>query len=568
MTIIFILLTIQLIFQGLAESKCAGYDCLKEYVDKPDSNFAWTDTGIRLQGIDPIHLRLWNGYVLNFTSQAWLTPEDSTRHLWWHILVVIVPPEVDHLNTPFLWITDGDNGNDAIPDALNYNLLIAADIALQTKTIGAALFQIPNQSIRFAEDPLNKARSEDGIIGFTWWKWVNDPSTDPEWLVHLPMTKASVRAMDVITDFLTSPSSPQEIQDLQSTPSQFIVAGASKRAWVTWTTAAVDPRIIAIVPVVMDNLNSKENLHHHYRAYGGWSFAFEDYFEMNITNKLDDPRFDSLMEIIDPFSYRDKILMPKLVIDGTMDEFFLLDDSSYWWNQMPNAYELNRFLMVPNAEHTQITGILELLPAVITWAREILSINDKLDPSSYPHRTIEERNSRSLKLMDISNVPRFNWTVDETNGDITVNAESPPKAVHLWHANTFWNNRRDFRIASLDKPCLTGPVVSIANWDNLCSNLYVIWTAEELTETSPGSLTWIGHRDPPSLGRWTAFFVDLQYDSNPDSNSNNPGKSTEKSKGWPVGEEDVYVFTTEVSIVPRTFPFPECYAEECFGKLV
>ena len=65
-----------------------------------------------------------------------------------------------------------------------------------------------------------------------------------------------------------------------------------------------------------------------------------------------------------------------------------------------------------------ITGILELLPAVITWAREILSINDKLDPSSYPHRTIEERNSRSLKLMDISNVPRFNWTVDETNGDI------------------------------------------------------------------------------------------------------------------------------------------------------
>ena len=61
---------------------------------------------------------------------------------------------------------------------------------------------------------------------------------------------------------------------------------------------------------------------------------------------------------------------------------------------------------------------------------------------------------------------------------LKVNAESPPKAVHLWHANTFWNNRRDFRIASLDKPCLTGPVVSIAGYDNLCSNLYVIWTAE------------------------------------------------------------------------------------------
>ena len=70
---------------------------------------------------------------------------------------------------------------------------------------------------------------------------------------------------------------------------------------------------------------------------------------------------------------------------------------------------------------------------------------------------------------------------------LKVNAESPPKAVHLWHANTFWNNRRDFRIASLDKPCLTGPVVSIAGYDNLCSNLYVIWTAEVHTVYSGNS---------------------------------------------------------------------------------
>ena len=104
---------------------------------------------------------------------------------------------------------------------------------------------------------------------------------------------------------------------------------------------------------------------------------------MNITNKLDDPRFDSLMEIIDPFAYRDKILMPKLVIDGTMDEFFLLDDSSYWWNQMPNAYELNRFLMVPNAEHTQVTGIflkkrinnfLKRIQFILVFKKSMLSL--------------------------------------------------------------------------------------------------------------------------------------------------------------------------------------------------
>ena len=211
-------------------------------------------------------------------------------------MVIIVPSEVEHSNTPFLWITDDNNGDDAVPDALNYNMLIAADIAIQTKTIGAALFQIPNQSIRFSEDPLSKSRSEDAIIAFTWWKWVNFPDTNPEWLViifqfsyililfemqfifvyrlvHLPMTKAAVRAMDTITEFLTSPTAPQEIQDLNSNPSQFIVAGASKRGWITWVVASVDPRIMAIVPVVFDELNSKKNLHHHFRAYGGWNFC-------------------------------------------------------------------------------------------------------------------------------------------------------------------------------------------------------------------------------------------------------------------------------------------------------
>ena len=50
---------------------------------------------------------------------------DSSRPIWWHILVIIIPPEIEHSNTPFLWITDQNNGNDAVPDALNYNILIA-----------------------------------------------------------------------------------------------------------------------------------------------------------------------------------------------------------------------------------------------------------------------------------------------------------------------------------------------------------------------------------------------------------------------------------------------------------
>ena len=76
--------------------KCSGYECLKKYVEKPDSNYAWNDTGIRINGLDPWHLKTWTGYVLNFTSQPWLTPQDSSRSIWWHTLVVIILSDVQY----------------------------------------------------------------------------------------------------------------------------------------------------------------------------------------------------------------------------------------------------------------------------------------------------------------------------------------------------------------------------------------------------------------------------------------------------------------------------------------
>ena len=56
------------------------------------------------------------------------------------------------------------------------------------------------------------------------------------------MTKASIRGMDTITNFLTSDTAPEEIQSLELNPTQFFLGGASKRGWTTWTTASVDPR--------------------------------------------------------------------------------------------------------------------------------------------------------------------------------------------------------------------------------------------------------------------------------------------------------------------------------------
>ena len=111
---------------------------------------------------------------------------------------------------------------------------------------------------------------------------------------------------------------------------------------------------------------------------------------------------------------------------------------------------------------------------------------------------------------------------------------------------------------NLDEPCNCG-YVDVDNL-NLCKNEKVAWTPFYLDEISPGSLTWIGHMDPPTDGRWTAFFVNLQFEET---------QPRMKSKGlWPFGDVGTFDFTTSVSIVPATFPFPDCHGDQCLGTIL
>jgi PhoPQ-activated pathogenicity-related protein len=114
--------------------------------------------------------------------------------------------------------------------------------------------------------------------------------------------------------------------------------------------------------------------------------------------------------------------MPKLVVNAGGDEFFMPDDTHWWWKDMPDP---KHFLMVPNAEHSQATGILEVVPAIGAFIRTLL--NDK--PA-----------------------PVFTWEIDiEGNGDITVDVgQTNPKKVNMWSATTCNGERRDWRLVNID----------------------------------------------------------------------------------------------------------------------
>ena len=107
----------------------------------------------------------------------------------------------------------------------------------------------------------------------------------------------------------------------------------------------------------MDELNFIPNLKHHWMSLGGWTLAFYDYWMLGLTTYFGDPKmqvmwkdsyfiriifFQELFNVIDVYQYREKMMMPKLVICGANDEFFLNTNTRYWWSSMPMEYELNR----------------------------------------------------------------------------------------------------------------------------------------------------------------------------------------------------------------------------------
>jgi PhoPQ-activated pathogenicity-related protein len=486
------------------------------YVAQADPNYSyavWSNAS--LNGV------YWKGTILKMTSQQWLTPADWNRGnpntsdaLWWHWMSIIVPEKLDprHMDTALLWVTGGSNNNGPPTDPATEDNGLTATLCMDMGVVGAALYQIPNEPIYFTDEVPPVGRSEDALIAWTWLHYINMPgppnvlNNNTEWIVQLPMTKAAVRAMDTVADFRKS----------TQTINKFIVSGASKRGWVTWTTGLVDDRVIAIIPIVLDALHLIPSLHHMWRAYGGWTFAFQDYYNCNITSNLDTVEMEWMCMIIDPFYYIAdpvRFQMPKLVINAAGDEFLQGDNDQYWWTSMPGPKFRQ---MCQNAEHSEITGIPNLLPTISAWGNAVL------------------QNAKQ---------PNFTWTIDPVDGHITVYNDptiAVPINVTMWWAPSYFRHGlRDWRLAGGYDPTLPQ---------------LVYWLPTHLQETAPGSNMWIASQKMPETG-WMGFFVEVIY--NGIAPFWNPDKLTQ------------YRLTTQISIIPvNVWPFPDCNGEGCYGTLV
>lgn len=295
-------------------------NALQHYIHAPDPSFRWE---VR----DSFTTAGGKGYDLLLTSQKW------RQYVWTHQLTVLVP-DTNTFDGALLFITGGHN-KDGLPgwkspdDKLTVRI---ADLAARNHAITAIVRDVPNE-------PLYDSLTEDALISYTLHRYKGD-TTDYTWPLLFPMVTSAVRAMDAVQQFASG--------SLGHPVHKFVVSGASKRGWTTWLTGANDPRVEAIGPMVIDVLNMPKSLAYQIEAFGKYSVEINDYVKLGIVQGIQSPSGRALATMIDPYSYRKTLTMPKMLFMGTNDPYWVIDNVK---NYLPDIPGFNLLHYVPNAGH-------------------------------------------------------------------------------------------------------------------------------------------------------------------------------------------------------------------------
>lgn len=371
---------------------------LQHYLQNDDQSYAWElKDAYPLEGLEV--------YDLLLTSQQW------REYTWKHTLTVIVPEELNH-GGALLFITGGKikDGEPIKRGGDDEFIAELAAVAKKNAAVVAIIWQIPNQ-------PLYDDLTEDALISFTLHNFKNDG--DYSWPLLFPMVKTAVRAMDAVQEFSK--------EKFQHTIDSFVLSGASKRGWTTWLTGANDPRVAAIGPMVIDVLNMPVNLDYQVKVWKEYSIQIEDYTRLGIPQEANTEGGSAINTMIDPYSYRDRLGMPKMIFIGTNDEYWPVDAIKHYIDEIPG---LNFIHYVPNAGHGLSGGEQALTALSAFFGRTV---------SGTPY-------------------PVCNWDIRQEDRELVLTVETSPdqlQGAFLWSADS---EDRDFRNEEWASQPVDGPL--------------------------------------------------------------------------------------------------------------
>ena len=436
-------------------------------------------------------------------SQNWPIQEyeNIPATTWRHRLTFYIPKQLSYTKV-LLYVTGGlTSEQDGTEKFLaSKEKVSCSDIALNNKAIVMELEDVPNQYLFFASVP----KKEDQILAYTYKMVMADPWQHAYLAGHLPMAKAIIKAMDAGQEILQ--------QEYNIKLKSYILSGASKRGWAVWLAALEDSRVEAIVPIVIDILNTQQAITHICQSYGGsCPPAFRDYEEEGITAMVNTKAFMELMQIEDPFSYynskyKNRLAIPKYIINASGDDFFVPDSSRWYFSRLPGSSNYIRYL--PNAMHYFRGNIIS------DSTNSLAAINKGLDEYFY------------FILRDIV-LPKISWILQPNN--IVITSSLKPQQVKLWFCHN--QTARDFRfLTSYSVWHFVKKRIAAIFFHNLCDNCYKEQVVSFTCPTERNCEIIVPL--PEFKSGWLAAFAELHYKIDNVS----------------------FVATTEVNIVPDTMP--------------
>lgn len=430
------------------------------------------------------------GYTLRLQSQSWRDPQEVSHPLWTHNLQIVRPQQVSS-RTALLLISGGSR-KERIPESIDDSLL---SLARETGSVCVLLPNVPNQPLAIVDDddPTgSKGRYEDDLIAQSWVRAIKE--NDPDWVAQTAMVRSAIAAMDTTQQFLGSDKGGSiEIDD-------FVVTGASKRGWTTWLTAAVDPRIRAIMPIVIDTFNLPQSMQHHWGAYGEWSPAIDDYTSRKLFESFENRRGDVIRNNVDPYLYRDRYTMPKFLLNSAGDQYFLPDSTAFYLDSLPGQ---TRLRYMPNTDHDldfeddkQPTGHQSALESLVGFYKAVEN----------GHKLPDMTWTQAVEI----DLPAKRAAGTSRQAHLSVRCDTRPNRLTLWQAHN--PNGRDFRQSTIGNA----------------------WTSTTLYPSD--YLRASGSVDIPETG-FRAYFIEAIF---------------------PVeGQSELVTFTTPIFVIPDVLPFKD-----------
>jgi PhoPQ-activated pathogenicity-related protein len=166
--------------------------------------------------------------------------------------------------------------------------------------------------------------------------------------------------------------------------------------------------------MVIDMLNMRAQTDWAAKMYGRQSEQIQDYTQYNFDARMDEPRMVELRNWVDPYSYRARYTIPKLLLLGTNDPYWVVDSLRHYWSDLP---EPKLIFQTPNAGH-DLAGGREARPTLAAFYQMVA---------------------------DRQPLPVMTWQFQTNSGPgvvVDVTVTHPAKTFRLWTSNS---PDRDFR---------------------------------------------------------------------------------------------------------------------------